>query len=237
MKRLFITGTDTGVGKTVVTAGLARALRRRGINVGVMKPVASGTRALGVDANDDAVLIKTAAGVDNPYDIISPLHYQNPLSPHIAARLENKTVSPEQALTAIRTAFDTLCATHEVVLVEGIGGLLVPVTDRFTIGDVAKALDLPALVVSADRLGMISHTLLTLEAIRQRELECVGVVLKRVGVEDKSVATNLEALRLATDVRIFGQVPFIGDLEHLRLIDLDATADALEAVGLLEPFS
>lgn len=262
---LFITGTGTDVGKSFVTAGLARALARRGRRVGIMKPVASGGRPAGDRLiAGDTLLLKTAAGVDNPLETITPIVYREPLSPHMAARVENR-VEPTATIRArILQAYQALRPGHDLMLVEGVGGLLVPLTNDWFVADLAKELALPVLVVAADRLGVISDTLLTLEALARRDLRCAGVLLNRVDGGDYAATTNAEALAAVTDAPIFGPVECIhqhgpmGDAsaadrddptaeaadasgEHGfggglagGLLDIDAMADAVERTGILE---
>lgn len=225
---LFITGTDTGVGKTAVTAGLARLLSRRGRPVGVMKPVASGCRrdARGWRCDDTDALV-AAAGVDEPFARVTPVAFAEPLSPHMAARLVGRPVDRATLRSRILPAYEALAARYNPLLVEGVGGVLVPLADDWTVADLAVELALPVLVVAADRLGVISHTLLTLEALRTRNLSVAGVVLNRPVPPGYAGVTNREALAAVTDVPLFGPVPCIpedGDAEEM--------ADILEETDL-----
>jgi len=199
MKAVFVTGTDTGVGKTFVAAGLAAALRKRGIDVGVMKPVATGR------SGDARALIK-ASGSRDPLDLINPIHLKAPLSPHLAAKLEGKRVD----VHVIERAFKTLVARHEVVIVEGAGGLLVPLRDKFTMADLAKRLRLPIVIVARDSLGTINHTSLTIEAARARGLKVLGVVVNRTkpGRPDLAERLNPSAIAAATKVPILAVLPW-----------------------------
>ena len=167
-KGLFIVGTDTGVGKTVITAALAMALRSKGVDVGVMKPVSTGCkRPL------DALFLKKAAQVDDPLDWINPVHLIPPLAPWVASRLTDRKIS----LRKIRQAYRQLQAKHSFLLVEGTGGLLVPITSSFTILDLAKEFGLPVVVVARAGLGTLNHTGLTLKALREAKLEVAGVFM------------------------------------------------------------
>lgn len=226
---LFITGTDTGVGKTFVAAGLACLLRSEGWDVGVMKPVASGCRESGTTLiPEDALLLKRGAGCDDPLDMISPICLRAPLAPHIAARLAGKPLKMEKVVSAILKAYHTLSDRHEIMIVEGVGGFAVPVCDRLLIGDIAAVLSLPVVIVAFDRLGMISHTLLTIEAIQKRELPIAGIYLNRPQPPDYAAATNREALERATDVPVFGPLP------TLEPDNIEAMAEALRATDALK---
>lgn len=199
MKSVFVTGTDTGVGKTFVAAGLAAALRRRGVDVGVMKPVATGR-------SDDAKSLLKASGARDPLDLVNPVHLKAPLSPHLAAKLEKTRVDVRR----IDRAFQELQARHEVVIVEGAGGLLVPIRDGFTMADLAKRLGLPLLIVARDTLGTINHTTLTVEAARSRSLKVLGVVVNRShpGRPDLAERLNPAAIAEAACVKVLASLPW-----------------------------
>jgi len=188
VRRIFLTGTDTGVGKTVVTACLAQALRAHGTVLAV-KPVASGV-PVGT-AGDDAALLGAAAG----HAPLCLAAFEAPVSPHRAARIEGRALPPT-LLADVRG----LAADH--VLVEGVGGWRVPLGDGVWTADLARTCD-AVLVVAADRLGVLSHTLLTVDAVRQAGLPVAGVVLNRgAAPADASRPFNLDDLRDLLDVRV-----------------------------------
>ena len=172
MAGLFITGTDTGVGKTFVARGIASALRARGRRVGVLKPVETGCGAGMTRRPADALALRSAAGSTLSVDRICPYRLDAPLAPDVAARLENVRIDPEVILAAFRV----IDADHDLTIVEGAGGLLVPIVQRYAMADLARDLDLPLLVVVDSRLGAINHTLLTLEAAAARGLAVRGYV-------------------------------------------------------------
>lgn len=208
MNGLFVTGTDTGVGKTVVTAAVALALRARGMDVGVVKPVQTG--------EGDATVLMALAELPERLNAIAPNSFSAPLAPLVAARLEGR----ELALDTVARQVRRLAARHEVTIVEGVGGLLVPVGPGWTIADLAASLGLPLLVVARAALGTINHTLLTVEEARRRGLDVSGVVLN--GVRDESSATNAELIETFGGVRILAEVPWLeGEITAARLRDLD----------------
>jgi len=194
---VFVTGTDTGVGKTFVAAGLAAALRRRGADVGVMKPVATGR-------SEDAKILLKASGARDPIGLVNPIHLKAPLSPHLAAKLEKTRVD----LGRIDRAFEELQARHQVVIVEGAGGLLVPIRDGFTMADLAKRLGLPLLIVARDALGTINHATLTVEAARARGLKILGIVVNRSrpGRPDLAERLNPAAIAKASRVKVLASI-------------------------------
>jgi dethiobiotin synthetase len=184
---LLVTGTDTGVGKTYVTCALAAALRAAGRRVAVMKPVETGVEHEPVDA----VALRRAAGDPAPLDDVCPVRLRAPLAPAVAARLEGRTIDVD-ALVArvVRRA-----AEADVLLVEGAGGLLVPLARNATFLDLALAARLPLLVVGANRLGVINHCALTVRVALAAGVAVRGVVLSQtVATADRSVDTNGEVI-------------------------------------------
>ena len=204
MRGLFVTGTDTGVGKTFVTAGLARLLSDRGLSVGVMKPVETGCARRGDDLIPaDAMQLLTAAGGHQDFSSVCPYRFEAPLAPDMAARQAGQSIDP----ILILDRFRTVAASHDIVLVEGAGGLLVPIWERYTMADLAGDVGLPLLVVTASRLGAVSHTLLTLEHARFRGLPVAAYVLNQLtDAVDDAMSTNAGLLARSTDVPCAGVI-------------------------------
>jgi dethiobiotin synthetase len=204
---VFVTGTDTGVGKTFVSCALARALARRGVRVGVMKPVASGCRRHGGSLiSEDAEELLAASGSGDRHEEVCPLRFAAPLGPSVAARLERRRVR----MAPVMAAFGRLRRRHQFLIVEGVGGLAVPLSARSDVAGLARRLRLPLLVVAADRLGVLNHTVLTLEYARRAGLEVRGVVLNRPRAGgDSSRRSN------AAELRRRG-VPLLTVLGHCR---------------------
>lgn len=226
---LFISGTDTEIGKTVVTGGLARLLANRGKRVGVMKPVASGCFQTddGQWANEDSLLLKRAARVDDPLDTITPVMLQAPLSPHMAARQQGEPLETQPTLNRIRDAYQTLAGRYDHLLVEGVGGLLVPITDTLFAADLCAALGLPLLIVAGNRLGVINQTLLAVEAARARNIPVRAILLNTIGKDDDATRSNAEALSHVTDVPVLGPLPRLTSPG-----DPNAAAEALERLNI-----
>lgn len=178
----FITGTDTEVGKTFFSVRLIRALRAAGIDAVGFKPVACG------DWEDVDALVAAADDVE-PREAVCPVHLETPASPLTAAWAAEICLDP----AAMVAAYHDLAARHEMVIVEGAGGWLVPITPDYSVADLAAELALPVIVVVRNRLGALNHTLLTLENIRRRELTCVGVVLNHVDASDDPAARSNRA--------------------------------------------
>jgi dethiobiotin synthetase len=197
----FVTGTDTGVGKTVVACALVRELRRAGFDVGVMKPAETG---VGAEGPQDAIALRDAAGVDDPLAEICPFAFALPAAPSVAAAHAGRKLD----LGHVTECFRRLSARHACMVVEGAGGLLVPLAEGFTMADLARELGLGVLVVARGALGTINHTLLTLEALDRRGLPCAGVVISHsAGVLSDADAHNLQALRDALGTKLAGEIP------------------------------
>ncbi len=204
MRGLFVTGTDTGVGKTFVTTALARALRAAGVDVGVMKPIETGVPAEGPE---DARALRIAAGVDDPLELVCPVRFALPASPEAAAKAEHRTVP----LAAIRDAHQTLARRHAFLLVEGAGGLLVPIDAETDMADLARDFALPLLVVARPALGTVNHTRLTLEAARARGLPVLGVVISHASpaaAASEGDRRNLEGLVERLGDELLGEVGY-----------------------------
>ncbi|MBI5886562.1 MAG: dethiobiotin synthase [Deltaproteobacteria bacterium] len=173
----FIIATDTGVGKTFIACGLAKAFRSMGLSVGVMKPFESGcgVRNGALVPADALALIKAASSTD-PLDLVNPYRFRAALAPNIAARLERKKINLEK----IKKAFKMIADGYDVTLVEGAGGILSPITNAMSNADLALLMGLPVIIVVPSRLGAINQALLAIEAARTRGLEVSAVVLNRL---------------------------------------------------------
>jgi len=198
---LFITGTDTGVGKTIVAAGLVASLRHSGFDIGVMKPIETGFLL----RSSDAVFLKKIAGVKDSLDAICPYRLKHPLSPFTAAKIENVSIRLEK----IAGAYEGLLQNHQALLVEGAGGLLVPITRQKMMADLALYLKLPVLIISRTGLGTINHTLLSVEAARERGIEVAGVIFNHSGPRrGLAERTNPSVIRHFIDVPVLGEIPY-----------------------------
>lgn len=213
LRGVFVTGTDTGVGKTVFACALAAWCRQQGAAVGVMKPVGTGGRIVGTRrarclVSDDAVWLARCAGVDDPWPLINPRCFHEPLAPWTAALRARAPIR----FPAILRAFDALADRHEVLIVEGVGGLLVPLSARQTLAHLAKRFGLPLVLVARPGLGTLNHTLLSLEVGRRFGLACRGVVINhsRPAPRDRMARvaerTNPQILRRLTSV--LGELPY-----------------------------
>ena len=184
-KGIFITGTDTGVGKTLVAGGIARFLSLRGLRVGVFKPVASGCRREREGlVSSDAEFLAYCSESEFSLSVINPVRFAVPAAPIVCEEYENRKFDFEE----MATSYKYICQESDVVIVEGIGGALVPVTEDFTILDIAAEMALPVVVVARPDLGTINHTLMTLACIRAAGLTVAGVVINGYKADGADIA-------------------------------------------------
>jgi dethiobiotin synthetase len=197
--RLFLTGTDTGVGKTHVAALLVRGLRATGVDAVGMKPICCGPR-------DDAEILHAAADGAIPLAEVNPVWLRPPAAPYVAAMIEERAID----LALIRETFQRLAATHHSLLLEGVGGWQVPITREYFVSDLAAECALPVAVVVANKLGALNHTLLTVAAIRARGLTCAGLILNHctppAATPDVAETTNRAVLEDLLEVPILFEI-------------------------------
>lgn len=227
---VFITGTDTGVGKTIVTAAVATALHAQGIDTGVMKPIATGTRASG-NAPSDTDWLRAVTGVPDAADLVTPYRFQVPAAPLVAATQAGRSIDPSRIIEA----FQTLAARHGFLVVEGIGGVLVPITPDFFVADLAKQMGLPVLIVTRAGLGGINHTLMTLECLRNRGVTMCGLIFNHpsptpAGTDESDTVRTI--LRLS-GLHSFGELPYCEGLPAAWTQHRDTLVARLDAQGLL----
>ncbi len=205
--RLLITGTDTGVGKTMVGCALGFAMKVRGLRVGIMKPAETGCASQGGELQPaDAITLRASASAIHPLEMICPYRYPSPLAPAAAAQADRM---PPPDPDRIISLFRNIEADSDVVMVEGAGGLAVPLTWNFNYADLAAALDLKLILVVANRLGCLNIAMLTLDYARRRNLQVAGYILNDAEAVDSAAArTNAASLRRMTGVAALGEVRF-----------------------------
>lgn len=202
---VFITGTDTDVGKTVVMLTLVRALQQRGLTVAAMKPIAAGIEVRGaLEINNDVWQLQEATGHRFPLHAVNPYSFREAIAPHIAA--EHEGVVIERCV--IETAYRTLAERANIVLIEGAGGFLVPLTAAHSMADLPLWLNVPVVTVVGMRLGCINHALLTDAAIRSRGLVHAGWIANSPSNPMARYAENIAALSTRIDAPLLGQIPY-----------------------------
>ena len=225
---LLVTGTDTGIGKTVIAGAIADWFRRQHHRVAVLKPAGSGCarRREGL-VSEDAEFLALCADARFPLDVICPVRYVEPLAPAIAAERAKEPLDWE----AVNRSVEAMSKSSDIMVVEGVGGLMVPMDERHTFLDVARWLKLPTVVVARPNLGTINHTLLTVKALRSADVKVAGVVINRYPAQSADVAseTNPRAIERWGKVPVLCVVPDVpaGIKDHLH-------ADVVAAVGTVD---
>ena len=215
-KGFFITGTDTGVGKTVITVALIKAICRLGFTAGGMKPIESGCLQQGdVLVPSDGMFIKTIAHMEENIGQITPCRFKSPLAPLPASESEGISVDFEK----INKAFADISENYDVVIVEGVGGLLVPITRNYFVIDMAKDFNLPLIVVSRPSLGTINHTMLTVNYALKEGLRVAGIIINYNQPPENTLAeaTNPEIIKRISPVPVIGIFPYLKDLESATI--------------------
>ena len=215
MNALFVTGTDTNVGKTFVSCALIAALRARGRRVSVMKPIETGVTG----EPQDARALQAAAGDPAPLDTICPVRLRAPLAPSVAARLEGRPLDPEELVARVTAR----CTEADLLVIEGAGGLLVPIAGRFTFADLARRCALPVLLVAANRLGTVNHAALTAHVAEAYGLSVRSFVLSQPQpTTDESAESNAAEITALTGLRCLGVLPHLDRPEAAgSLLDLE----------------
>jgi len=223
-KGFFVTGTDTGVGKTIITGALIKAAHILGFKACGMKPIETGCKRAenrrqqtenGGGNNSlipsDGTFLREITGTDESIDLITPIRFENPLAPLPASEIEDKPID----LDKIKTAYKELSNRYDVIIVEGIGGLLVPIKKGHFVIDLAKDFGFPIIVVSKPGLGTINHTMLTVNYAINKGLDVAGIIINYARTPEKTLAenTNPEIIRRLSPVPVIGIFPYLKDLE------------------------
>jgi len=208
MKGIFISGTDTGVGKTLITGYLAGYLRRQGVNVITQKWVQTGCQC----PPEDLVMHRRLGGLEDDPELArlqNPYCFPLPASPHLAAPMAGATIEPE----VIEHAYRQLARRFDLVLIEGVGGVLVPLREDLLTADLIARLKLRALVVVGNRLGCINHTLLTIEALQNRQIPIFGLIFNRTSNEgdEQILQDNVHIIPTLSGVCSLGEMPYLPD--------------------------
>lgn len=209
----FVTGTDTGVGKTVVAGALIMALRAKGINACGMKPVETGCKRInGTLIPSDGTFLKQIARMDDPIEHITPFCFETPAAPSVASEIEKRDID----ISLIKERFQNLQKKYHTVIVEGVGGLLVPLKRDYFVIDLVRELALPLIVVSRPSLGTINHTLLTVNYALKEGIKIAGIIINFSNRPENTAAekTNSAVIRKLSPVPVIGTFPYLENLEN-----------------------
>lgn len=212
MKSLFVTGTDTDVGKTYITAGLAVAFRKMGIDVGVMKPFAAGIKQKAGFQSEDVEILSKAAQISDPENLINPQFFPIYASPYTAW----KNLKTKPKIKTILSSFEKLTKFHQLVLVEGMGGIMTPILKDYFVTNLIKEMKIPTIIVASTRIGTVNHTIMTIKMCQNYKIPIKGIIINNFekGYPTLQLKRDLKNL---TGVRILGSVPFINDMSDNSL--------------------
>jgi dethiobiotin synthetase len=228
---VLITGTDLGVGKTFVTTGLALLLKERGFSVGVMKPIELGWPEDAGPWPHDADALRDAAGVDDPPELVVPYVFEDVVAPQVLADKMAKPIEAE----VIQKALDQLRSRYDVVLVEGVGGLAVPLDEGLDLAHLAKLCDMSVLIVTRAHVGTLNLTYLSVHYARSVGLKVIGAIANRLDrtLEDPSITTNAAMIQRMCDIPVLGVVPFTPEADTLKDI-VDTCRSCFDVDGLMQ---
>ena len=208
MKSLFITGTDTDVGKTYVTAGLAVTLRKMKVDVGIMKPFAAGKAQKKGYKSEDVEILSKAAQVCEPESLVNPQFFAMAASPYTAS----KSLKIKVKKASVLSSFKKLSKLHKMILVEGMGGIMTPILKNYYITDLIKEMKLPAVIVTRTKVGTVNHTIMTVKMCQKYKIPIKGIIINNFDSDGYSVKSLKRDLQNLAGVPILGAIPYIEDL-------------------------
>lgn len=213
LKSLFITGTDTDVGKTYVTAGLAVSLRKMGLDVGIMKPFAAGMTQKKGFKSEDVEILSNAAQVNDPENLVNPQFFPIAASPYTAW----KTLKTKPKINTILAAFKKLSNHHKIILVEGMGGIMTPILKDYFITNLIKDMKIPAVIVTRSKVGTVNHTIMTVKMCEKYKIPIKGIIINDFDSDGYKTKELTRDLKNILKVPILGSIPFIDDLSDSSL--------------------
>ena len=212
MKSIFITGTDTDIGKTYITAGLAVTLRKMGVDIGVMKPFAAGNAQKNGFKSEDVEILSKAAQVNDSENLVNPQFFPIPASPYTAW----KKLKIKPKIPTILKSFKKLSHLHEMLLIEGMGGVMTPILKDYYIANLIKEMKIPTIIVTRSKVGTVNHTIMTVKFCEKFKIPIKGIIINNFdkGYPVKQLKNDLEGL---TGVKVLGSIPFLKNLSDASL--------------------
>ncbi len=220
MKSYFITGTDTDVGKTWIIAGLARAFRNMGVNIGIMKPFAAGTLQKTGFKSKDVEILSRAAKVNDPENLVNPQFFPIPASPYTA--MKNSEVHVKVNVDLILQNFKKLSSIHDSILVEGIGGIMTPILKNYYVTNLINDLNLETIIVTRTRIGTLNHTIMTCKMAKKYGVQVKGIIINQIDLDGYDVDVLKDDIEDVTGFSVLGTVPFF------KTFDIDQIANIFQ---------
>ena len=215
MKSLFVTGTDTDVGKTCVSASIVKNLRDMDIDVGVMKPFASGHKKNSNSLPQDVEILMKYSGSQDPIDLVNPYFFEIPTSPYDAAKILVQKINLQKVIDA----YNKLLSSHDLVIVEGIGGLMTPITQNYFVSNLISELDIDTIIVMGSKLGTVNHTLLTYEHCKQMHLKLKGFVINQTLASGYELSNLRQQIMELTNQIVYCTIPYQKNFDLCLYID------------------
>ncbi len=216
MNSFFITGTDTDVGKTYVTAGIVAALKKQGKDVGIMKPFAAGTPQKTGYKSEDVQILSNAAQVNDPEKLVNPYFFLIPASPFTAAKNFGIKIDVKMVLSC----FKQLSSLHEILLVEGIGGAMTPILQNYFVTNLIKDMNLETIIVASSKIGTVNHTLMTCKMCQYYKIKIRGIIINNLNLNGYSMDVLTRDLEELTKIDVIGSIPYF---EKFNLEQLSKT--------------
>ena len=212
MKSIFITGTDTDVGKTYITSGLAITLQKMGIDVGVMKPFAAGIKQKKGFKSEDVEILSNSSKVDDPEELLNPQFFPISASPYTAW----KKLKIKPKIQLVISSFKKLSKKHEILLIEGMGGVMTPILKNYFVTDLIKDMRIPTIIVTRSKIGTVNHTIMTVKMCQKYKIPIKGIIINNFdkGYPIDQLKKDLESL---TGIKVLGSIPFIKDMSDKSL--------------------
>jgi len=216
LKHLFITGTDTDVGKTLVTAGIAVALKKMGKDVGIMKPFAAGTPQKIGYKSEDVQLLAKAAKVNDAEELVNPYFFEIPASPFTAT----KNLGIKFDVKTVLDSFKQLSSIHDILLVEGIGGVMTPILKDYFVTNLIKEMNLETIIITSSRIGTVNHTIMTCKVCQDFGVNVCGIIINILDSSGYPINTLKRDLEELTNIPVIGSIPYIEDFNLEKLSEI-----------------
>ena len=226
MKGLFVTGTDTDVGKTFVTAGIAVALKNMGKDVGIMKPFAAGTPQKTGYKSEDVQLLAKAAQTDDAEDLVNPYFFQIPASPFTAS----KNLGIEFNVKTVLDSFKQLSTLHDILLVEGIGGVMTPILKDYFVTNLIKEMNLETILITSSRIGTVNHTIMTCKMCQNYGIKIRGIIINILDSKGYPIDILKRDLEELTNIPVIGSIPYMEDFDLEKLSQIITNNISLESL-------
>jgi len=204
MNSLFVTGTDTDVGKTCVTSGIVNYLSKKNVDVGVMKPFASGYKTNNNSVSEDVEILMKYSGVVDPIELINPYYFEIPTSPYEACMKLNLEIN----ISKVIDSYNQLTSIHDIVIVEGIGGIMTPISQDYFVSDLINDLKLNSIIVTGSKIGTVNHLMLTYEHVKQKCLNFNGFVVNQNTSDGYELSSLRQQIVRLTGEKVFGAIPY-----------------------------